>query len=166
MFSVEDIDGMLKFLYTHELQNREIRDPLRTYFVAEHFETRLFGKKALGHFKRGLQYAVNNKDWSTYKYYAMKVQFDFPNSDMENVLADVTAQNIENIMYESGTWNQITSAYPFFGVQILKARFPKNGQEAVNKMPESAAFDDISYPRPLQPKLMAHAVGDLDDRSS
>lgn len=139
---------MLKFLYTNKLQPRHDGDSLTAYGVANYFGVKGLRIETLAALKKGLKRLVDMSYWRNYRKYAMKILQEYASGELELALAEVTAEHIEEIIHNSGAWDEIVQAHPKFANQVLKVRFPKPKTEAKatgkkSSKPASTAFDDL-----------------------
>lgn len=93
------------------------------------------------------------------KSIVVRILFDYPESDPEKVLVQVTAKNAEHIIHQPGVlWDEIVRAHPSFANNVLKEIFRKQ-QPATPQLLEKtvtparrAAFDDTRRPQTSSPR--------------
>lgn len=115
---------------------------IRTYVIADYFQVmELRGKAAAGansELRKLLvkKWFVNFKDW------CQLVLAEHPNTQLETTVLNVIADNIQVVMYESGTWNDLITAFPDLAPKVLEALFPKPKPATGFKRSAGLAFDD------------------------
>ncbi|KUI66797.1 hypothetical protein VM1G_02291 [Cytospora mali] len=146
-FHEEAVNMMLKFLYTHELDNRQKTDPLTTAILAEHFKVNTLRTKALQELKGGLRNLIAGGTFVNFKRWALRILEDHGDTEIEQALVIVTAANLQAIVYNRilpDTWNDIVQKHPTFANKVLLTLVPETqtmGAAAI-KRAAGAAFDD------------------------
>ncbi|KAK7733671.1 hypothetical protein SLS53_008138 [Cytospora paraplurivora] len=157
-FTEEEVNSMLKFLYTHELERHQKSKPLETAIIADYFQVQALQSKALQELKGGLRKLIVGGNFVNFKRWAFRILKDHSNTDIEQALVTATASNLQDVLYNSilpATWNEIVQRHPFFANKVLLAVFPRRETAgAVGTKPSSwkrvagVAFDDHHVFRP------------------
>ncbi|ROW00052.1 hypothetical protein VPNG_08329 [Cytospora leucostoma] len=157
-FTEEDVNSMLKFLYTHELDHQQKKDPMTTAIIADYFQVQALQSKALQELKGGLRNLIVGGNFVNFKRWAFRILKDHSDTDIEQALVAATASNLQAVLHNSilpAAWNDIVQKHPFFANKVLLAVFPRPGTAgAVGTKPPGwkrtagVAFDDQHAFRP------------------
>lgn len=141
-FLEEQVDSMLKYLYLQELDSTQKRDPIATFLVADYFQVVPLRTKATEELSKGLVKLAISKYFENFKKWCHIVLDGHPDSDLEQAVIKVIADNIQMVMHESGAWDELNNAYPSLARKVLEVLFPKPAPVAAIKRPAGVAFDD------------------------
>lgn len=145
-FSEEDIDGLLRFLYFEELDRRQEKDPIATFLVADYFQVAPLRARAEDELISKLNKLIQEGHFAKFKKYSHLVLSQYHDTDLEDIVTRVITDNIKTVMYDSGTWIELTDAYSSLARKVLGLIFPRPTAVTPAKRPASAAFDDTQNP--------------------
>lgn len=140
-FLEEQVDGMLKYLYFDTLDNRQKKDPIATFMVADYFQVASLRTKAADELGTKLQTLTQMKWFVGFKELCHIVLGQHGGTHLEQTVIKIIADNIQMVMHESGAWVELTDAYPSLAKKVLEAIYPKPVL-AIVKRPAGVAFDD------------------------
>ncbi|POS75068.1 hypothetical protein DHEL01_v206529 [Diaporthe helianthi] len=143
-FLEEEVDALLKYLYTGQLELRQQQNPMRTFLAADYFQATKLRDRAAVEADKSLQQLINKTRWVNFKEKCRHVLGQYPDTLLEDIVMKVIASNPRAVMYESGAWDDLTAAYPNLADKVLHALFPNHQQVTGAKRPASAAFDSAS----------------------
>ncbi|KAK7711754.1 hypothetical protein SLS63_012593 [Diaporthe eres] len=141
-FVEEQVDGMLKYLYFNELDNRQKKDPIGAFMVADYFQVASLLTKAADQLSKGLKDLASKKFFVGFKDYCNIVLGQHPGTHLEETVIKVVADNLSMVMHESGAWGELTDAYPKLAKKVLAVICPKPAALTGIKRPAGLAFDD------------------------
>lgn len=145
-FTQETVDMMLKFLYTHELDHHQKKDPLTTAIIADYFQVQALQSKALQELKGGLRNLIVNGHLVNYKKWALRILEEHGGTAIEQAFVAVTASNVQAVLHNNilpATWGDIVQKHPLFANKVLLAVFPRpEAAGAGAKRTAGVAFDD------------------------
>lgn len=72
------IRGLLKFLYTHTMENQLAKNPVKAYLLADDFGITKMRQTSLEYLEKALQTLINVKYWCNYRHQARKKLFLCP----------------------------------------------------------------------------------------
>ncbi|KAJ4394774.1 hypothetical protein N0V93_003994 [Gnomoniopsis smithogilvyi] len=128
LFNAEDIDSLLKFLYTNKLQDNQHTNILKTFAVARFFMVENLRAASILLLKNDLVLDMQEKKWPRlYKFFEFTLaSATNPGTDIEKTLIHFTAIHAQTIINEPAMkWDTIAQAYPSFANKVLKQLFPK-----------------------------------------
>lgn len=141
-FLEEQVDEMLKYLYFNELDNRQKKDPIGAFMVADYFQVASLLTKAADQLSKGLKDLASKKFFVGFKDYCHIVLGQHPGTHLEETVIKVIADNLPMVMHESGAWGELTDAYPKLAKKVLAVICPKPAVLTGIKRPAGLAFDD------------------------
>lgn len=159
------MDGLLKYLYTHQLDARQQRRMIRTYVAADYFQVKELRDKAAAGASTELRNLLNKKLFINFKERCHVVFNEHPNTPLEATVIRVLADNMPLVLYESGTWDELTTAHPGVATKVLEAIFPKPKPATGFKRSAGLAFDDtllagrMIRPRPKRDDSLSTVMG-------
>lgn len=149
-FLEEQVDGMLKYLYFDALDNRQKKDPIATFMVADYFQVASLRTKAADELGTMLQSLTLKKWFVGFKELCHIVLGQHAGTHLEQTVLKIMADNIQMVMHESGAWDEFTDTYPSLAKKILEVIYPKPVL-AIVKRPAGVAFDDtLQRARPIK----------------
>ncbi|KAH8787905.1 hypothetical protein F5883DRAFT_707030 [Diaporthe sp. PMI_573] len=141
-FLEEEVDGLLKYLYTRQLSPRQSVNPIRTYVVADYFQVWELRAKATKQASNELQKLLKWEYFVNFRERCHTVLGEYPDTHLEATVLKVIADNILVVMYESKAWDELTAAYPRLPKKVLDVLYPKPEPNTGVKRAASVAFDD------------------------
>lgn len=141
-FLEEEVDGLLKYLYTRQLSPRQSVNPIRTYVVADYFQVWELRAKATKQASNELQKLLKWEFFVNFRERCHTVLGEYPDTHLEATVLKVIADNILVVMYESKAWDELTAAYPRLPKKVLDVLYPKPEPNTGVKRAASVAFDD------------------------
>lgn len=133
---------MLKYLYFNELDNRQKKDPIAAFMVADYFQVASLRTKAADELSKGMKELASKKFFVNFKTYCHIVLGNHAGTHLEETVIKVVADNLEMVMHESGAWGELTDTYPKLAKKVLAVLCPKPAPLTVIKRPAGVAFDD------------------------
>ncbi|KAK2611763.1 hypothetical protein N8I77_005087 [Diaporthe amygdali] len=146
-FLEEDVNAMLKYLYFHELELSQQKDPITTFVVADYFQVTSLRTKAINELTMGLGQLAKKKYFSNFKKWSHLILGQHADTQLERTMIKVIAENLQMVMHESGAWDELTDAYPLLCKKVLADMTPKPTETDVVKRPAGVAFDDTYHLR-------------------
>lgn len=147
-FLEEEVDGLLKYLYTRQMDARQIKSAARTFIVADYFQVRELRDKAVKEAANELQRLIAKNYFITYKDRCHKVLGQYPGTDLEAAIVKVIANNMHAVKHNATAgWDELTAAYPTLAKKVLDVIFQEPEPEpspAVKRL-TSVAFDDYVH---------------------
>lgn len=141
-FTANDIDAMLRFLYTAKLQEHHLKDPVKTFVVGAYFHIKNLRDVAIYRIKKGLESYIETGYWRNWRKLAVQFLTEFQGTEIEQALVQVTAFHARSVIHQPLVmWDELIAAHPSFANQVLKQAFPKPA-EPQPTMVKSSAFDD------------------------
>ncbi|KAG6354286.1 hypothetical protein INS49_004891 [Diaporthe citri] len=141
-FLEEQVDGLLKYLYFNALENRQKKDPIATFMVADYFQVASLRTNAADELGTSLQSLTQKKWFVGFKEICHIVLGQHAGTHLEQTVVKIIADNIQMVMHESGAWVEMTDAYPGLAKKVLEVIYPKPVLAGPVKRSAGAAFDD------------------------
>lgn len=136
---------MLRFLYTAKLQPILESDPFKSMLLAIYVQVETLLSAALDTLQKKVERLINVNRWRSYYKMAVQCLSEYSGTEAERTLVQVTARNAQNVIHESGVWEDIVEAHPTFANVVLETVVPKPPETAL--VPH-AASDNAHRPSP------------------
>lgn len=143
-FLEEEVDGVLKYLYTRKMDASQIKNAARTFIVADYFQVQELREKAANEAANQLKSLIDKKYFVAYKKLCHTVLGQYPDTDLEAAIIEVIAHNIYVVKYaREAAWGELTTAYPTLAKKVLDVLMPEPPPATAAKRPASEDdFDD------------------------
>ncbi|KAH8744184.1 hypothetical protein F5883DRAFT_623291 [Diaporthe sp. PMI_573] len=134
-FSEEEVDYMLKYLYFHEFNKRQMKEPVAAYAVAEYFQVPSLCSVAASQLSSALDELITKGYVVRFKECCHLALGKHAGTQVEQTVINVLAGNIEWVMHESHAWDELTDAYPGLAKNILQTIHPKPAESSIRRPP-------------------------------
>lgn len=145
-FSEQQVDMMLKYLYTKELDPLQKKKPIKTFLVADYFQVTALRDKAAEELSTHLNSLKLKKSTPDFSKCCCIVLGRHPGTHLEKIVVKAIADNIDWVMHESGVWDDLTSDFLGLAKKVLEVIYPSPEARTVTKRPAGVAFDDTLQP--------------------
>lgn len=144
-FSVADIEAMLKFLYTGQVQDHHGRDAVKAFVVGGYFKIKALRDAAINNIRIGLDTYIRTSYWRNWRKLAVQFLSEYEGTEIEQILVEVTAFHARTVIYQPLVmWDELVEMYPSFANKVLKQVFPKPPEpHTQTSLVKSSAFDDV-----------------------
>lgn len=144
-FSPADIEAMLKFLYTGQVQEHHGRDAVKAFVVGGYFKIKPLRDAAINDIRIGLDTYILTGYWRNWRKLAVQFLSEYEDTEIEQALVQVTAYHARTIIHQPLVmWDELVEMYPSFANKVLKQVFPKPPEpQSKTALVKSSAFDDV-----------------------